>query len=1273
MLSTAIDNRYQPLEALGEGAMGQVWLANDEINARQVALKVVSTKLGANDKSRLQFKQEFRLMTQLRHPNCCQVFDYGETADGAPYFTMEVVQGHGLDELIARAALLPGGGEAAGLPHRGLEEGTFLKVFAQLMLALGYVHGLGLVHGDLKSANVRVKPDGTVKLMDYGLMDYVGRAGGPIRGTPAYMAPEVIKRAPVDRRSDLYSVGCLAYELLTGVLPFGGTHETLSAMQLLKQHVNEMPQPLETHRASIAPDLAAVVLKLLAKDPLDRYQSAFEVLEALGLEVPVGIGGTLLVSPMIGRGPALAQLFKHLAQIVGGKAGGGVCLIGPAGIGKTRLIDEFRFAAQLEGVPCPGGDCFEQGSPPYGPFLSVLKTLAPAFREQLPPELYAVHAPVLVKLLPEIAAVGTPHEIVPAPDLENPKSEMMRMQTAIAHVLGALARKRPFAITFENWQWADTLSLDLLDYLLRNMGDAPLLVVATSREQPDPTRAIGAAPKVELGGLDGQHLRRMVTSMLGTTEVAANFLTKIAEFSEGNPFMVERLLEHLVQTQVLVNTRRRWNTDVALDDYILPLGLHAVLMRKVAALSASAQSIANIGAVIGRQFDFALIAELAAFPDERLFDALDQLQQAQILHQGEHGILTFVQDQVPELLYAHLDHAEKTRLHTSVAHALERRLVGPLKQAPLDQVVALARHALAGQLDVGRTLDYALEAGERNRRLFAMMAAERFIGAGLDRLGALEPGALRPVRLGLMVAMGEIKRMTGRAAEARQLLEPALALAEELGVKPLGRLLCSLGKTQQMTQDLDGALWAFERAVITCLSEDDDTGASRAYLAAARVQLFKGSPKAAFANAEEALALARLGGDPTQLGQAHALLGYLAVASAPDRLDEGVEHLRKSLSLLGDSGDQQGLSTSYQLLGNAQLVLGDLASARTSFAQNKRISIEINSREEEAFACINLGIVEVECANFEAGLVWAREARDKVQRLNARFPQGIAMVIEAEALAYLGQEAEARTLAADSLAISREIKHKYLESLVLGHQCELLAFLGRPDEARRAAQELEDLIAATGNVEPESRLNAQLSELLLRAGDRDAARLAAEKSLEAARAARAKGIEVRALKALARLAQAQQDFPKALERANEALDLSRRIGMRFLSAELLGMMGEASLALGDGLSGQHFDAMAALTQELGCPPLDAQARFGQAASRPYEGGAAKAAEAKAILEAWLDRMTAEGRASFPAYAERRRVLDGNYIGFSLPLRPRATGRGTQPLALPPGFRGTNDL
>ncbi|MFP5504380.1 MAG: serine/threonine-protein kinase [Candidatus Sericytochromatia bacterium] len=454
MSTGKLARRYNPIRLLGEGAMGQVWLVEDTVTGQEVALKVIAEGSRLSEAAVLQLKQEFRLMAGLRHPHCCAVYDYGLMADGAPYFTMAHVPGRGLDELLP------------------LSEEMFLPVLRQLLLALGYVHQQGLVHRDLKPANVRLQPDGTVQLMDFGLMEYAGGVGGPITGTVDYLAPEVVQRGRIDRRSDLYSLGALAYELLTGRPPFTAD----KPIEVLRAHVLDRPEPPSRLRPGLDPLWEQVVLKLLAKEPIDRYQSADEVLAALGLGEAEDARALLLTSPMTGREAELGELTRRLALVAAGEPGGAVVVHGPLGLGKSRLIEALRFEVQLSNMPIAVAINHEFAHAPYGPVVAALRGLLPAIKASARDVLDRL-APVLQPLLPELGAL-------PAEELDPPSKEKVRLQGAIAELLGALADRQGLVLAIEDCQWADPLSAELLPAILRHLQHRRALVVLTMREPP---------------------------------------------------------------------------------------------------------------------------------------------------------------------------------------------------------------------------------------------------------------------------------------------------------------------------------------------------------------------------------------------------------------------------------------------------------------------------------------------------------------------------------------------------------------------------------------------------------------------------------------------------------------------------------------------------------------------------------------------------------------------------------------------------------------------
>src|SRR5438477_3333569 len=254
--------RYEILGKLGEGAMGVVYRARDNAIGRVVALKMLSAELGAEDELHHRFRREAEAIGRLSHPNIVTVYDLGES-EGQLYMAMELLEGDDLRSLIERRVEVP-------LSDR-------VRVLVQICDGLAYAHSRGVVHRDIKPANILVTGAGHVKILDFGLARVATRATitrkGMILGTPDYMAPEQAMGRAVDRRSDVFSAGSVFYEFLTGEKPFKG--KTLHAV--LFQIIQEEPDPVLTMNPELPTRLAALVHRMLVKDPEKRYQSMDEV------------------------------------------------------------------------------------------------------------------------------------------------------------------------------------------------------------------------------------------------------------------------------------------------------------------------------------------------------------------------------------------------------------------------------------------------------------------------------------------------------------------------------------------------------------------------------------------------------------------------------------------------------------------------------------------------------------------------------------------------------------------------------------------------------------------------------------------------------------------------------------------------------------------------------------------------------------------------------------------------------------------------------------
>ncbi|GAA0620465.1 Stk1 family PASTA domain-containing Ser/Thr kinase [Sporichthya brevicatena] len=290
-----LGERYELGEVLGRGGMAEVRLGKDVRLGRTVAVKTLRSDLALDSTFQQRFRKEAQSAASLNNPAIVSVYDTGEDyADGVPvpYIVMEYVDGQTLRELLASGRRL--------LPERAME------IVAGVLTALDYSHQAGIVHRDIKPGNVMLTRSGTVKVMDFGIARAIADASATMTataaviGTAQYLSPEQAKGEKVDARSDLYSAGCLLYELLTGQPPFTGD----SPVSVAYQHVRENPKPPSLIDPAVTPPMDAIVLKSLAKNPENRYQSAAEMRE----DIERALDGRPITAPAVMTDAVTQQL-----------------------------------------------------------------------------------------------------------------------------------------------------------------------------------------------------------------------------------------------------------------------------------------------------------------------------------------------------------------------------------------------------------------------------------------------------------------------------------------------------------------------------------------------------------------------------------------------------------------------------------------------------------------------------------------------------------------------------------------------------------------------------------------------------------------------------------------------------------------------------------------------------------------------------------------------------------------------------------------------------
>jgi len=515
--------------------------------------------------------------------------------------------------------------------------GDLLTLAIELTEALEIAHARNIVHRDLKPANIMLTSQHHAKVMDFGLAKLVPDgsaetrigAGAPITeqgarvGTPAYMSPEQVAGDAVDHRSDIFSLGVLLVEALTGLHPF--MRDTMAGT--MTAVLND--PPLVRAAASVGdmhPSLRSVLLRMLMKAPDARYQSVGEVrsdLRSIGLarsdtdaarRSPAALDdGTSkrLRWPMVGREAERAELVRHLDAALSGH--GGVVLIGgEPGIGKTRLTRIYSPRPADAGPPASWALLRDAGSPPYVPFVEILERTARVVPPGALRRLLGDDAPEVARLMPELRRMFTD---IPPPIEMPAEQQRWYFFNAYSAFVDRSCRLAPIVAVFEDLHWADEPTLQLLLHVAQTASSMPLLIIGTYRDvELEVTRPFAKvlesllrqrlATRMALRRLPASGVDALLEAMSGRP-APASFARVVFRETEGNPFFVEEVFQHLKEEGHLFTSEGGWRTDLHVDTLDVPEGVRLVIGRRLERLSETARRILTTGAVVGRVFSLA--------------------------------------------------------------------------------------------------------------------------------------------------------------------------------------------------------------------------------------------------------------------------------------------------------------------------------------------------------------------------------------------------------------------------------------------------------------------------------------------------------------------------------------------------------------------------------------------------------------------------------------------------------------------------------------------
>jgi Nif-specific regulatory protein len=803
-----VADRYQVQEFLGGGDTTEVYKVKDIVGNRTLALKIPCE--GATKEIGSQLNQEFFLLSRFNHPNIILPVDFGLAQDKNPFFTMEYFPGVPINKFF-----------------KGYSE-ELLLVLIKILHALEAIHYQGLIHCDVKPQNILVNQinekdkEFNVKLLDFGFADSLATTTQTPRGTLGYIAPEIFKGTGADGRADLYSLGMVVYEVLTGIGP--GTEKDLRSWLKTQYYSNFSPPRDIDH--SIPEGFSNLVMRLIQRDAFRRPLSAIEVIESIGrlVELPTSVlvGGSkkdgeslfLSASSFVGRENQLTILKSKFEKARDSK-GQLVFLTGERGVGKSRLLQEFKFIANLEGATILQFTQASLGARPPSLIEDLLANLS----------IYSTEKPEA--LLSTISG-----------NSETEDNKFRTFETVVSR-LKSLAKSPQIAtcllLLIDNFELFDLTSIEFLRYLGFSIENERIFIIIGSlneRRLLDLSKEFGQKDffaHIALEALSETETEQLVEAVFGQSFVVPKEVELgpwLFSHTGGNPLFIIETLYSLVENKIIQLERGRLKFDKdKLKDYRSPDTVTEIIKRRLYNLAKEDIEILRIGATAGGPFNIEFLRAVLGYDERLMFSIIARLRALGLLRTTsissemnlDYGKTYYVLSSktLEAIVTEAINVTERRENHRKVALAIE--LLYPKNQDNF--LFDLAHHyAQAGMKD--RAFTYCRQAGAKAKSL---NLTEQALGFYENALSLSTNLANAREKIELIELVGELREITGRFNDAIDIYTQGMGilfsdkdLMKSDGLLP--KLLRRLGLVSQKQGKIDDAINYFEQS-LSCLKQ----------------------------------------------------------------------------------------------------------------------------------------------------------------------------------------------------------------------------------------------------------------------------------------------------------------------------------------------------------------------------------------------------------------------------------------------------------------------
>jgi tetratricopeptide (TPR) repeat protein len=1045
------NGRYAVLKKLGEGGKGVVYKARDTVLNRVVAIKMLKSA-SSSDEGYSRFIREAQAVAKLNHPNIVSIYDIGKENE-KQFFVIEFVDGISLRGLMET------------YPEGKCDVQTVLRAAIDVCGALQFAHSHDVLHRDVKPENILITQEGVAKLMDFGLAKMLGEPGvtkeGVIVGTVAYVAPENALGKGADQRSDLYSLGAVLYETVTGKPPFAGE----DPVKIIFGHIHDYPVSPIRLNPKVPQALSDCIMKLLEKEPSKRYPSAAELLQALRsiaedflreaylpAHKPVVVPSPRPVAvkevQLIDRVEELGLLREAVDKAVSGE-GGVFFLCGEAGIGKTRLARELGAYARLRGMHVLYGRCpalFRMdGVPPYVLWKEVIKDyMETSTPEQLYRAIGFYPAEVSV-LVPELKQkLG----VFPQSFSIGPGQERDRLLEAVLQFVTNISKEAPLLVVLDDLQWTDQSSLLLMHYMARGIYNRPLLLFGAYRDTEVDEQHPLTPVTTELNRdrlLRSIHLERMsfddisemIKRILEQDEVPAEFLRLVHEKTKGNPFFVEEVMKSLKEEKVLYREDSKWKIK-EISKIEFPKTVKSLVKARLSRLDDDCQNALTMASFIGNDFTFEALCAVTSFDEVKTLETMEKTLKTGLIKErvvrGE-DIYSFSDVIIRDVVHEEVSHLRHKKLHAAVGFALEKTYAKKLDE----HLGELACHFLEGG-EKDKALHYFLKAEEKARSIYALDEGISYAQHALELIEEKADNAKE--KADMIEKLGDLRAYTGKAEDGVACLEKALGIWSQLGdKKSLARLHIKLANySWQGLSNWEKATKHHRMALDILEEEPESVELAYLYEDIAHVLWRSGSHEAS-SWAHKALELAKRTGAVRALAACCNDLGTLYMKSGD--FEKSAEYYEQGLKIALES----------KFAGVALAIYNNLPQLYA-----------ISGEGEKAFETAQRGSEFAQKTGLLLGSTWNN-------------------VLLATGYLLMGEIRKALSIYEDTLAMSKRIKYEVQVSGSLGGMGYCYYFLGEWDKSLRFLKESLDIAKRIDEYQFSANAAQWLGQLFTEMGD----------------------------------------------------------------------------------------------------------------------------------------------------------------------------------------------